>query len=261
MSKVDFFKNTIDEILEEFPNSKALFKEISILFDNFQGNLKYQTYRKEILISILTEEKKPNNLKFSDLENIKDQIILEFYLSDSTIDPYLSIIEYFRSILKNNKFFKSLNSLDSWTKALKLAVYEAKISNSYSKFIDPSDIKTVYSRLYNVGKSARYLRNIGYKVWAEDGKIRISRKEEIRVINDICNKIKSLGGKNVLFRIIEKLKKYNYSKFQNRFLFPLHHSQGTESKDPYFPIGYIFNLSLKYLSYLPSSKNPEKDWE
>lgn len=259
-SNYEFIKNTVDEILIEFPISEVLLNELNILFDDDQGNLKYRDYRNELILSVLVDEKKANNLKFMDLENIKNQFILEFCISDSKIHPYLSIIEKFRSILKNNKNFKSFNENEPWIKALKIAVYEFMVSGSNPEIDVPDFIERIYSRMYNVGKSARYLKDNGYKVRVENGKIKISEKEELRIIEDISEKIKLLGGQEVLFNIIKILKEQNFSKIQNRFFFPIYHSSGADSGKPTFPFGFLFNLALKYLSYLPRSSNPEYEW-
>jgi hypothetical protein len=118
-----------------------------------------------------------------------------------------------------------------------------------------------WERQLAVGNSAKFLREQGYKLQVEDGRISIEDSEQRKIVNSIEEDIKVLGGLVVAKKLFSDIQNLFYQK-QQRYHLVRRVSSWPNKINPNVPVGYLLNLCVKHIdrySFLPSS--PETAWQ
>jgi hypothetical protein len=195
-------------------------------------------------IKVLLEEKDNEYILYKDLMNIKKQIIWQHIVFSKKIEPYYNILFFIWDIFRDIRKIKPLIYDTDWKKIIKLVKEFFEISNlSYG---NSELFYHIENRAVATGTAIKYfIEKHEIPIHFNDGHIDLSEDIETIIYKKVESIIKYIGGINVISCLLfVNHKKYN--KEQHRFHFVRNLSDMKNIK-PDLPVGYLINISLKYL--------------
>ncbi|WP_016951754.1 hypothetical protein [Anabaena sp. PCC 7108] len=199
-----------------------------------------------------------SDFKVSHLRKLREYFILSYIVDKKTLQPYLAILEKILFFITNGSIY-SLDHENQWRTAIQ-AVKD--IRTLAGPIAEPSmeDFQERYKRQFAVGCAAKNLKEKGYELSIEDGKVIMNPSEKERLIKQLEDDIKFLGGINVvsnLFAWIEN--EYSFNHKQERY----HLVRTFDSNEPNVPVSYLINLAVKNPLKSPKliSGSPEDTWK
>ncbi|WP_071190686.1 hypothetical protein [Trichormus sp. NMC-1] len=199
-----------------------------------------------------------SDFKVSHLRKLREYFILSYIVDKKTLQPYLAILEKILFFITNGSIY-SLDHENQWRTAIQ-AVKD--IRTLAGPIAEPSmeDFQERYKRQFAVGQAAKNLKKKGYELSIEDGKVIMKSSEKERLIKQLEDDIKFLGGINVvsnLFAWIEN--EYSFNHKQERY----HLVRTFDSNEPNVPVSYLLNLAVKnpLKSSIYISGSPEDAWK
>lgn len=268
------FKKLVDSTQPTLKANDA--RDLHYLYDHYQIPYTNSLNSSEIY-KYLSKQIKDNltggKIYISQLNNLKNQLLLDYFVKQEKLQPYLGILQIIISSLgeKDSPSDKSIRRIincecnDKWQAALQFAwditvIHPKKIENN------SEELSRQYGRQFVVSRSAKFLQSQGCKIDIRDGKILIKESQARNIIKHIERDIKSLGGLNTITEIF-KLINNKYNQKQSRYHLGRRLCAVLQNYEPSLPIGYLINLSVKFsqsktINYLNTSeKEQEKLWQ
>ncbi|MEG5061015.1 hypothetical protein QUB60_24750 [Microcoleus sp. A2-C5] len=204
----------------------------------------------------------PGESKAIYLYRLRDQVIIRYILDDQPLEPYLSILNRILEVININDQILPLESEseEEWRRAIRnVKDYYAICGESNG--LDIEYLKRLFLRQFSVASSAKVLRNYGYKLEVKDGKICIEESEQEKIARAIECDIQLIGGLEIARRLFSLIQNF-YDPEQERYHLVRRFEAYNNNTQPEIPIGYLLNLSVKYLEKSPIlSPNPKQNWE
>ncbi|MDR2597375.1 MAG: hypothetical protein LBC76_08670 [Treponema sp.] len=252
-------KTSNTEIFIELVDSEKSEIPISTKFDDEYYNRLYTYYGiinnsnihgineiKEIIkgqMRILLENNDNDFIVFKDLMNIKKQIIWQHIVFSMALEPYYSILSFIWDAFRDIQRIKPLNFAVDWKSIIKLAKEYLEINETPYK---SSDLMLTENRIFETGTAIKYfIDKYQLSISFNDGYIDLIEEKEIIIYKKIESIIKNIGGINIISCLLfVNQNRYNFE--QQRFHF-FKNLSDTEYIKSDIPIGYLINISLKYL--------------
>jgi len=196
-------------------------------------------------IKVLLEENGNEFITHKELHDIKKQIIWRHIVFSKELEPYYNILSFIWDIFRDIYKIKPLVRTDDWKNIIKLSKEYLEITNfSYN---NTELLYKFENRAVSTGTAIKYFIEI-YKIPISfnDGYIDLTEKAETMIYEKIDSIIKNIGGINVISCLLY-INQEKYNKEQHRFHFVRNLSSTSENIVPDLPVGYLINLSLKYL--------------
>ena len=183
-------------------------------------------------------------LSYIDLKNILKQIIWEHIVFSNDLEPYFGILSFLWDISRGIYYMLPLTCRYEWETILKL-IKEYYVYKNWTSENQPYKYK-IESRAIAIGTVLKYfLDKYKIKINFEDGHISLAKECEIIIYKEIESIVKYIGGINIISCLLF-INKKKYNTNQHRFLF-VRNISDNDNIGPDLPIGYLINISLKYL--------------
>lgn len=219
----------------------------------------YTNISNTISLKEIVSEKDIKRHKFIKL---RDELVYRFVLYNENPIEYLQIISVINdSCRKGCNFFTSIDDIDNWNKAVKYCKHF--LNHSPTTFtVKLEKLRKDYPKQFDIASSVKLLIKEGCEIEIKNSDINIVSGLE-DVVERLENIIKDIGGVTVIKSLFNHLSLSNlYSERFERY-FILRRTNGLTGYEhsPKIPLGYLFNISLKYLNYPKRNakiKNPQK---
>jgi hypothetical protein len=196
-------------------------------------------------IKALLEENDNEFIIYKDLMNIKKQIIWRHIVFSEELKPYYSILSFLWDTFRDIYNIKSLTCTTDWKSIIKLAKEYLEI-NEFS-YRNLGSLNSIENRAFATGTAIKYfIDRYEISISFNDGYIDLTEEKETMIYKKIESIIKNIGGINVISCLLFINQKRYYNIEQHRFHF-VRNLSDMENIDPDLPIGYLINISLKYL--------------
>ena len=214
-----------------------------------------------------------DQIYISQLNNLKNQLLLNYFIKQEKPQPYLGILQIIINSLgeKDSPSDEPIRRIincecnNKWQATLQFAwditvIHPQKIDNNQE------ELSREYGRQFVVSRSAKFLQIQGCKIDIQDGKFLIKESQAKNIAQHIEKDIKSLGGLETIKEIF-KLINNKYNQKQSRYHLGRRLSAAPQIYQPSLPIGYLINLAVKFsqsntINHLNTSKKQQgKLWQ
>jgi hypothetical protein len=253
ISNTELFIELVNSVNLEIPfsNNKFNDEKYKRLYDNFgiffnPNSFGDKQIEEEIKgkIKCLLETKNDSFILQKDLYSILRQLIWEQIVYHKDLEPYLNILSFLWDISRSIYRMISLSFSTEWKIIIKLIkeYYDFKKGKQ-------ENILNVYkhdNRSNATGEALKYFyEKHGIEIKFSDGEIDLTKEQETEIYAKIENIIKNIGGLNAInYLLFISQRKYNTQQHRFHFYRSLSFRDNSE---PDIPMGYIINISLKYL--------------
>jgi len=181
-------------------------------------------------------------------------LIYSHVLNGTPLEPHLSVAEYLRDALRN-----SGNGMQEV-----IGDWEGAVGHAVDHYVlDPTghhgtDWTRVYTRENQVASAARWLSGQGYQVTLAETKIQLAQKADEKLVDDIDNLVRKMGGINLARRVFGELKGA-YDAEQERY----HVGRRTSTiggGQAQIPFAYLLNLAAKHPVGIKPYLNDQATW-
>lgn len=191
------------------------------------------------------------DVAFSYIREVITDLGLRYICDDSACEPYLKVAEAIQWALRKNG--RSVKRTSDWAKAVTLARKHAAMRS----FTQPMDMRwNTDVRVSTLSSAITALRDKGYGIQLPpEGGVIVPPNELERLINNIHILAKSLG--RGLATSAAGAMGRKWSPFTGRFNLGRSGQQLQIGATPQVPLGYLYQLGLRYFQSPPSTTNPE----
>jgi hypothetical protein len=201
---------------------------------------------------IISNPDSDNSISRIQLELLRDNFILSYIVDEEALDIYFPILQKIIDFMGSRKIY-SLDHEIQWQKAIKAAHLYIKDSR-----FSLEHLQGRYKRQFAVGYAAKSLKKKGYEVSIEDGKVIMKSSEQERLIKQLEDDIKFLGGINIITQLFVN-RENDFAQQQERY----HLVRTFDSNEPNVPVSYLLNLAVKnpLKSSIYIAGSPEDTWK
>lgn len=224
---------------------------------SFTNSLSLDTVKKHLENTIHSSLKVESNFRANHLYRLRKHLILRYVVDNKELQPYFAILDTIINYgnLSVSDTISAFEDKAKWRDAIQ-AAKDLNILSPQNISNNELQNQIRWERQLAIGNSANFLREQGYRLQVEDGRISIEDSEQRRIVNSIEEDIKVLGGLVVAKRLFSDIQNLFYQKQQR------YHLVRRFSSYPNIPVGYLLNLCVKHIDkypFLPSS--PETAWQ
>lgn len=172
-------------------------------------------------------------------KSMQTDLIRENVLLDKPLEPYFEVLDHLRDAVRSESDPRAPVEGD-WGRAIHLAQDHIHIQSWGN-----TDKERFHTRDFMVAKAARELRDAGFAICLEPGRLSLEEAAETALIAAIEELVATIGGINVARRIFDAIS-LNYDSKQQRY----HLVQQTSMSGgghPQMPWGYLMQLVVKHV--------------
>lgn len=206
-------------------------------------------------LDICTNEMKahPDSMAYAEVIKLRTSLIYLIILDESVdYQPYYDILDKICS-----HFNDSMASVASWSSGMwEQIISYAKQLPEYPK-TDALDNVEFHWRERERARAAKRLKTFGVTVGVNDGDLEFHHIDA--AVREIHECAKSLGGRLIIDLLVAKLP---FNHRIGRFVLPRNGNTPMQQMvDPELPIGFVYNLGLKYIGTDGSTEDIKGCWE
>lgn len=231
-------------------NLKQLYNHYNSSFTN---SLSLPTVQEHLGRTIQLALNVESNFRANHLYRLRKHLILRYVVDNKELQPYFTILDTLINYVNLSDTISAFEDEAKWRNAIQAAkdlnVLRRDIPNNESEDLIGLE------RQLAIGYSAKFLREKGYRLQVEDGRISIEDSEQRRIVNSIEEDIKVLGGLIVAKKLFSDIQNLFDQKYQ-RYHLVRRVSSWANKTNPNVPVGYLLNLCVKHIDkylFLPSS--------
>jgi len=172
-------------------------------------------------------------------QSLRADLIREHTLLNAPLDPYFEVLEHLRDAVRADDNSRSAIEGD-WDTAVRTAFDHVQIQSWGSE-----NRRMTYAREFMVAEAARVLRDAGYSILLEAGKLSFGQQADTTLVAAIEELVASMGGVNVARRIFAEISK-DFDPEQQRYHVVRRISMTGEGL-PQVPWGYLLQLAAKHI--------------
>lgn len=184
--------------------------------------------------------------------SLRTDLIREHVLQGANLEPYIDVLDHLADAIRVDGDLRSPIEGD-WANAIRAAYDHTHIRNWGDK-----NRERTYSREFKVAKAARVLRDAGFPVILESGKLTLDEAAERGLVSTIEDIISTMGGINVARRIFKEISPL-YDSDQQRYHVVRRVSM-TDEIAPQMPWGYLLQLAVKHAQGRKPYSNTDSQW-
>ena len=185
--------------------------------------------------------------------SMRKDLIREHKLSGAPLDPYFEVLDHLQDALRVVGDARAPIEGD-WGRAIRGTLDHIHIHSWGTPHRE-----TVYARDFMVAHAARALRDAGFAIRLEPGRLRLEEAAETTLIAAIEDLVATMGGVNVARRIFAAISP-QYDVDQQRYHVVRHVSQTGEGL-PQIPWGYLIQLAAKHARGRMPNANTDAQWQ
>ena len=186
-------------------------------------------------------------------KSIRKDLIREHILLGVPLDPYFEVLDRLQDAVSTEDDPRAEITGD-WNQAIQGALDHIHIS-SWGKL----DRRRLHTRDFQVAEAARFLRDKGFAIHLESGRLNLEEAAETRLVKTIENLVASIGGINLARRIFNEISP-NYDAVQQRY-HVVRSISATGGGLPQIPWGYLIQLAVKHAQGRKPLKNTDDRWK
>lgn len=186
-------------------------------------------------------------------KSIRKDLIREHILLGVPLDPYFEVLDRLQDAVRTEDDPRAEITGD-WNQAIQGALDHIHISS-----LGKLDRRRLHARDFQVAEAARFLRDKGFAIHLESGRLNLEEAAETRLVKTIENLVASIGGINLARRIFDDISS-NYDDVQQRYHVVRNISM-TGGGLPQIPWGYLIQLSAKHILGRKPLKNNDEQWK
>ncbi|OCX21920.1 MULTISPECIES: hypothetical protein [Pseudomonas] len=172
-------------------------------------------------------------------QSLRTDLIREHTLLNAPLDPYFEVLEHLRDAVRTDDNSRTTIEGD-WDTAVRTAFDHVQIQSWGSE-----NRRMTYAREFMVAEAARALRDAGYSILFEPGKLGFGPESETALVANIEQLVSSMGGVNVARRIFADISK-DFDPEQQRYHI-VRRISATGEGQPQVPWGYLLQLAAKHI--------------
>lgn len=203
-------------------------------------------YRRRFKSKVLALMDPEGDYSVGDLFILRRQIVLIHFLYGTRVDSYLRILDVVLGVLNKTADLVRLTDNEArWREA----VAEAMTWSVYSPHVHrKDDLAVSFPREAALARASKWLIDKGYSLEARNGRINIESAELIRIVQQLDDDIRRLGGHRLVRHLLDPLLGGQHARKAHRYLGKLPLPDPTNELEPLVPVGYLINLAVKHLN-------------
>jgi Holliday junction resolvase-like predicted endonuclease len=183
---------------------------------------------------------------------LRTDLIREHVLSGALLDPYFEVLDRLQDAIRTaSETLAPIEGDLDW--AIRCAFDHAQIQNW-----GVSSREQIHARDFIVANAARALRDAGFAIRLEPGRLGLEEAAETALIGKIENLVATMGGINVARRIFEAVSPH-YDPNQQRYHL-VRRTSTTGGGSPQMPWGYLIQLAAKHVHGRKPYANTDANW-
>ena len=186
-------------------------------------------------------------------KSLRRDLIRAHVLRGAPLDPYFEVIDHLQDAVRNVGNARAPIEGD-WELAIRSAIDHVQIQS----WGTPNREK-VYARDFMVAASARLLRDAGFAIRLEPGRLSSEEAAEVRLVATIEDFVAAIGGLNVARRIFKEISRH-YDAEQQRYHL-VRRTSTTGEGLPQVPWGYLIQLAVKHLHGRKPHVDADIQWQ
>lgn len=171
-------------------------------------------------------------------ELMRTDLIREHVLNGTPLDPYFEVLNRLLDALRPAGTSRALIDGD-WNRAIRSAVDHVQINRR-----GEPDRERAHTRDFMVAKAARALRDAGFAIRLEPGRLSLEKSAETALITTIEELVATMGGINVARRIFDAITPL-YDTVQQRY-HVVQQASTIGGGQPQMPWGFLIQLAAKH---------------
>jgi hypothetical protein len=188
--------------------------------------------------------------------SLQKDLIRYHVFNGGQLDPYFEVIDHLRDAILAIRSSGDSHApiIGDWEKAIRFA-YDHVQLNSWGNL----NRERLHARDFNVAKQALFLRNEGYAILLESGKLGLSPEAETALISSIEDLVATIGGVNVARRIFKAISPC-YDVIQQRYHVVRQVSMYGDGESQ-IPWGYMLHMAVKHAQGRKPYHNTDVEWD
>lgn len=186
-------------------------------------------------------------------KSLQKELIREHVLCGAMLDPYFEVLDHLRDGVRTEVNSRALIEGD-WRLAIQSAFDHVQIGSWGAE-----NRKMLNARDFMVAEAAYALREAGFSIRLESGKLSLEEASETALVAAIEELVVTMGGINVARRIFEAISDH-YDSDQERYHVVRRTSQTGEGL-PETPWGYLIQLAVKHVQGRKPHINNDAQWQ
>lgn len=178
-------------------------------------------------------------------------LVRQHVLNGVPLDPYFEVLQHLQDAMRGTDLQAAI--VGDWDRAIRAAFDHVQIQT-----FGTSIREKVYAREFAVATAARHLRDAGFAIQLEAGRLALEPSAEARLVGAIENLVATIGGLNVARRLFAAITPA-YDPNQQRYHIVRQVSQ-TGGGQPQVPWGYLLQLAAKHLHGRKPYVDSDEQW-
>lgn len=185
-------------------------------------------------------------------KSLRKDLIREHVLCGAVLDPYFEVLDHFQDAIRTAGDPRAPIAGD-WDGAIRSAFDHVQIHSR-----GMLNREKLHARDFMVAEAARTLRDAGFAIRLEPGRLSLEEAAETALIAAIEDLVATIGGVNVARRIFDAISQH-YDADQQRYHVVCHTSSTGEGL-PQVPWGYLVQLAAKHARGRKPYVNTDAQW-